>query len=296
MAARRKATAKKSGGNAQKGLVPIGSANLPAEWREEMKRYVTDDQAVAAGGGGWPFISTRGGVLTYLDNPFEELDVIILGARRTNLFYEGDFDPDEPRGPTCFAIAKKEEDLAPPGELETKQHDACKGCWANAFGSSEKSKRGKACKNVVRLALLPADRLNAGVLGELEGARLSVPVTSVKNFGNYAAKISSGLELPLFAVVTRIGAEPHPKNQYQLTFEPVGAITDQEVLTTLARRRQEADTYLDQWPMLNDDADDAPAPPAKGGGRKRAKQVAAPAKKGGGRKRTSRPASGGAKY
>lgn len=252
-------------GSSVKGLVP-------SDWEEEFKQYASEDSAVAEGAGGWSFVRTEGGIFRIGDNEWEEDEfppVFILGARRTNLLYDGEYVPGEPQAPSCYAIAKREEDLAPPADLPTKQSEQCKGCWANDFGSDPKGRRGKACKNTVRLALLPAENLDLDLLRETEGARLQVSVTGVRNFGAYAKIVSSKFGLPLFMLATKVSLGDHPRHpQKVLHFAPAygdqSLVTDAEVIAVLRERRKEAEVYLDQEPQRVADDEDA-------GGKRRAR-------------------------
>lgn len=247
--------------------------DLPESWRDRVEKYTQRDAKTATGATGWPYIGTRGGVFHFNDDSFEEMPpMLILGARFENCFYGGKYDPDNPNPPDCFAIAEEEDRLAPPEALGDARQclqsdpagESCKECWANAFGTAE-GRKGKACKNVRRLALLPADNLTAKALSTVEGAMLRIPVTSVKNYGTYANKVTKGLGRPLFFLRTGIAIEDDEKNQFKVTFEPVDMaetpkglvpllIKDAEILDVIESRAKEAETYLDQHPMVGGDA------------------------------------------
>ena len=308
-----------------KSLVPAGAIN--AEWKQRLAKYAQRDAATATGAGGWGYIGTKNGVFKFNDTNLEELPpMLILGASFENAFYEGAFDPDNPSSPKCFALAREEKLLAPPESLGDKRQslqsdpaaDTCAGCWANSFGSAVQG-RGKACKNIRRLALLPADRLDARALQEVEGAMLRLPVTSIKNYSSFANKVTKGIGVPLFMMRVRISIEPDTKSQFKITFEPYDfqktangsvplLIQNSEILTVLEQRVNEADTYLDQLPNSNNDEAEAPKGRSAPKGRATTqsntapKRAGAPApkraapRKAGGRQRTAHTADDGEKY
>ncbi len=299
MAARRKTTRK----NVPKSRAPAKKADgvlavpgqLSGSWMERLEKYAKRDAATASGATGWPYIGTKNGVFRFNDDSFEELPpLLILGARFENALYSGDFDADNPNAPDCFAISQTEDDLAPPEALGDKRQcmqsepssEKCEGCWANAFGTAERGK-GKACKNVRRLAVLPADRLDAKSLSEVEGAMLRIPVTSVKNYSTFANKVTKGLNIPLFLLRTSIAIEDDEKTQFKITFEPVDmadtkkgsvplVIQDEDLLEVIEARVKEAETFLDQLPNLSSDAD---APKQKAGKSRERRAASGPARK-----------------
>lgn len=225
-------------------------APLSAELQQRFAKYAEQDAASVAGVG-WAFLGTRGGVFrandAFLESPQR---VIILGAVRENSYYDVPYDPDVEHPPVCFAVGRVgqgDENLAPPDELPTRQHTSCAGCPMNQYGS-DAGRGAKACKNVMRLALLHAGDLEAGELSKAQGARLRVPVTSVRAFSNYVGVIARGLRRPLFSVVTDVHIEPDPANVFSIRFEPVQAIASPEILGVLEQRLAEVREILEALP------------------------------------------------
>jgi hypothetical protein len=168
------------------------------------------------------------------------LDVIIAGFGFENAYYVDDFDPDDPKSPVCFAFAKEEDgedDMAPHPDSAEPQAKACADCEHNEWGSADKG-RGKACKNIRRLALLSAKPLTEEAMLKGEIAVLKTPVTSVKGWKNYAHTIATVHNRPPFAVVTQLGAVPDPKSQFKLTFEHMANVEDEGVFNAIEKRRQ----------------------------------------------------------
>lgn len=220
---------------------------IPTDLLEELSQIATGQETAIQGGTGWPWISTRGGVLTWRgeeqDSP---MSVVILGVAFENSYYAGAFDPNSMTPPDCQAVGEVQSKLAPPETgLPDKQSDACTGCWANAWASSpRKGSRGKACGNRKRLVILPYHK---GVkLGEVDGARLRIPPTSVAAFDKYAqtmhamfAKQKMGVKLPpLPCLVTAIEIRDSKKNQFELGFKPVGQLSPAEIMDVLPRVRE----------------------------------------------------------
>jgi hypothetical protein len=153
--------------------------------------------------------------------------------------------------------------MAPPADLESKESDSCATCWANAFGTAERGK-GKACKNNVRLVVLPT-------IGEVEdidfakvaGARISVPPTSLKNWSGYANKIIEGLHVPLFAVITSIETEPAEKGGFSMFFDLADGVPTDEIMTVKERVDSDGVANIETLPMLGTGAEEKEEVPVR---------------------------------
>lgn len=236
--------------NVERGLTLVG------DLADEFSEFLNRDKA-SISSGGWPWISTRGSSPEMKLGSIESdnLEVIIVGANRCNMYYDKPFEPGVFAAPKCFAIAdpkwgpgEVEEHLAPPEDLASRESDNCSRCRMNAFGSASRG-RGKACSNTVRLALLPA---NAQMLEKVEGAMLSVPPTSLKSYFNFARAVLNGLSRPLGTVVTKIQKVPNRQGAgFTFHFEMLRAIQDEEVLRKiLIRMRGDAYQALQQPPPV----------------------------------------------
>ena len=220
------------------------------EWAKEFEDHIGRSSATASGTVGWPFISLKGGQFNYNNEANDgPLDVVILGAIRENAFYTEAYDPNNPQSPVCFALDYDEATMAPPETLETRESETCAGCPLNAFGSDPEGGKGKACKNSVRLALVPADVVSkhGEVDPDVEGARLRVPVMSLKGWSTYASKILKGMHRPLFSVVTALSIEKNERSQFLLNFEPVEGFSI-DTTRLLKVRADEAETFLEAVP------------------------------------------------
>lgn len=195
---------------------------------------------------GGDFLSIKGGVLTFQDEPLpgNQIIVVILDVLKARLFYTEKYDPAREVNlpPKCYALWRDtESEPAPHVSMKQglhyfePQNDICRTCPNNEWGSSDTGK-GKACGEKRRFALLPA-----GVVKPKRGSRdmdeelftdpehyasadvayLQIPVTSVKEWAKYVTDLASELRLPPAAVVTRIFIEPDPKTQFKVKFEMI---------------------------------------------------------------------------
>lgn len=179
------------------------------------------------------FISLKSGKLSFAGAavPGNELRAVILGWVHENQYYDEDYDPDVPQVPACYAFGKEADEMAPHEKSPRPQHDTCAGCPLNEFGSAEKG-QGKACKNVLRLALIAESDLED--LGSAEIVYMKIPVMSVKNFLIYAKKkVAESAKRPYWSVVTTITVEPDNKSQFKVVFDTAEMIEDSELFGPL---------------------------------------------------------------
>lgn len=236
----------------------VGLSNeltVPGGFEEEFQKYI-DRDAASAKSAGWSYLSTKGAQFRFGGQPIgSDIEVVILGAMRENTYFTGEYSPDNPQGPDCFALdlLQDENTMSPPAELESRQSDKCSTCPKNAWGSSDRG-RGKACKNTVRLVLLEWMDGDLAVLDKREGARLRIPVTSVKDWAAYAKTFKS-INRPLFSAVTSIHLESDPKTMMRMSFKPKGFVNDTAALEIFKRRADEAYEHLTQVQMPNPDDD-----------------------------------------
>jgi hypothetical protein len=193
------------------------------------------EQEAHAGGGG-TFIGTRAGQLTYQGNAVagNKLDVIVADSIMENAYYVGRFDPENPAPPVCFSFGRDEKTMVPHPDAAAPQHTSCVGCPKNEFGSAE-SGAGKACKNIRRLALIPAKPLDEDAVRTAEVAYLKLPVTSVKNWATYVKTLDALSHLPPVAVVTQISTQPDAKSQFKITFNNQATLPEDIVTPILER-------------------------------------------------------------
>ncbi len=205
---------------------------LPVRWDEEMARYAQRGTKMEASVAQGQFLSTRGGVLQYNGAPVagNKLEVVVLDAIMENAYYEGKFDPDQPRAPVCFAFGREDDEMAPHEKSVKPQHAQCKGCPRNDFGTAAGTGRGKACKNVRRLALITGDAAqDPKTVGDAEVAFLKLPVTSIKPWAAYVRGLDAGLNRPTWGVISELSVVPDPKSQFKVLFTQRGVLNPKQL-------------------------------------------------------------------
>ena len=216
-------------------------------WAEQAERSAAQEQLVSGA-----VLSARGGTLQVGEEvlPGNQACVIVLDSVFENTYYEGKFDPDNPMPPVCYAFGRGvdgQEEMAPHESMQSDlsyfkpQHDSCKGCPKNEWGSADQG-RGKACQNRRRLALIPA-----GYYQAKRGSRdfdlqifddpkhfqtadivmAKLPVMSVKNWSKYVNQIATNFHRPPHGVITRISLVPDPQSQFRFEFELIEELPDE---------------------------------------------------------------------
>ncbi len=205
-------------------------------WEEEMAALAIEAASTEATNlTGGTFLSAQGGVFSYKDSKIgTEIEVIVLDHTIENHYYEDDYDSDTPSIPVCFSFSKQEDGMVPHEYSTQAQHSDCATCPNNQFGSARRGK-GKACKNVRRLALILAE--SAGNVGEAEVAYLKIPVTSVKAWGSYVQQIAGVLKRPPLGVVTTITIVPDEKTQFKMIFKVIEKISDGALIRQLIDKK-----------------------------------------------------------
>lgn len=124
------------------------------------------------------------------------LDLVIVDFVSKNLYYEGAYDPNNISPPACFAIHPEPKMLVPSDNSPNKQCDTCSGCEQNQFGSAGK---GKACKNMRVLAVLPPDADENTPLWIL-----NVSPTAIKGFDGFVGAVNRTFGMPPVAVIAEV--------------------------------------------------------------------------------------------
>jgi hypothetical protein len=249
------------------------------DWEKEMERQAAVAAAMEAGAAAGQFFSMKAGVLSWNGAKMKDnrMGVIIVDHVLENVLYEGDYDPDEIRAPTCFAFGRDDKSIAPHEDVVTAgqaQHEQCKGCPMNEFGSADTG-RGKACKNSRRLALISAGQFNAkGGFDMIKEAAhyqttplayMKLPVTSVKPFAGFVQSVANAMKRPPWGVVANIYLEPDADTQFKVVVEALQPVPA-NLLPIIAARNQEASKVI-EFPYSLEQGEKKPARPARGGGK-----------------------------
>lgn len=203
------------------------------KWEEELAGFAETTAAGITVGEG-KFISFKGGRMSFggADIPDDEFNGIIVGWTHHNAYYDPniDYDPENPQSPICYAFGQDEDEMSPHADSKEPQCASCKDCEFSKFESAARGK-GKACKNTFRLAIIAESDLED--VENAEVVYLSVPPTSLKNFGNYLAKDLKALKRPHWFVKTLVSRVPDDKTQFRVTFKHVENIEDGELYEPL---------------------------------------------------------------
>jgi hypothetical protein len=202
----------------------IPNRNLPVNWEEELakdaKRAAESERPALAA------ISLKGGIMMYekVQIPGNKLNVIIVASMMQRLYYDKPYDPNKPASPVCFAFHDGEDGVPwiPHEKAHEKQAETCALCPMSEWGSDIKGGRGKACKEVRKLALIPGTNSK-------EMALLSVPVMSVKNWSNYVNGIAASARRPPWGVVTEISVHPDARSQFVVKFDFVELVPEDKL-------------------------------------------------------------------
>lgn len=229
--------------------------NLPVNWEQEMaKEAAVVAKAFRPTVGQ---ISTKSGILSYMDQPIpgNKLNCIVLAAIFENNYFEGKYDPKNPRNPICYAFGKVDGTgeapfMAPP-EYVTEPHRKaadCEVCTWSKWGSDPESPsgKGKRCKEIYKLALVPAVTADTDV-SKTEIAILRVPVTSRKNFELYVNEAASVFRRPTWGMVTQISLAPHMRNQFEMKFAPLEPLPESSLPNIYSRISGGLDVLMQKY-------------------------------------------------
>lgn len=250
-------------------------------WEEELAAQAAAAAQQEANTGGGSFFSTKAGVLAFGGQSManNEMAVLIVDGILENVWYAEGYDADNMTAPSCFAFGRDEADMVPHTNVQqngTAQSKACKGCEKNEFGSAEKG-AGKACSNRRRLALIPAGKLDERT-GEFtpildpkhyansDAGYLKVPPTSIGGYAAFVKQLNAGIKRPPHGVFTRIKVRPHPKKQFEVTFEALMPVPNE--LMAAVMERHKAEMALIEFPYQLGDGAVKKAPAPKTTGRK----------------------------
>ena len=178
-------------------------------------------------------ISTKGKVFTLPDGSSSDgpLTCVILDWVTANVWFEGIYNPKDIKPPSCFAVGRVVSELAPSENSPKKQHDTCKGCPQNEWGSANTGK-GKACKNTRRLLIVPVDADENTMPWVID-----VSPTGLKHFDKYVGTLADNGKHPIEAVTDIYFEEQEAFPS--LRFKPVGPTKNVELMWALKQHGQE---------------------------------------------------------
>lgn len=180
----------------------------------------------------FPVISTKGGrfhikregVKTLItrekvrstdpDEPASYIDMVVLNLQKSKTFYIEGYTEGSEEKPDCTS----DDGITPLAGSKAVQCTSCALCPHNAWGSGMNDKgeatKGKACSDVLRLAVAsPADLEDSFML--------RVPPASLKNFAE-VSKFLSSKRIPVNGAVIRISFDVEKTGV--MTFQAIGGL------------------------------------------------------------------------
>lgn len=221
-------------------LVPFSDA-LPAHLRKSAALFAgTNTDLRTSMGPTYPVLSIKGKVWSLVENsvktklteagpdgdkvPVQSLKVMIVRANPSlsKIFYKEKFTEDGSEGapPDCSSWDGK----TPDAHVKNPQSKTCATCDHNIWGTGANG-QGRACSDSRRLAIAPEGDLSKVTL-------LRVPAASLKALHKFAELLEQK-GVVYQQVMTRIAFDSdaaHP----QITFKPVGFLTEEEVTRVAA--------------------------------------------------------------
>lgn len=202
----------------------IPQIDLPVEVLEQFNALVGADDLDAGVSSGFPVMSIRGAKWRIVSNGEEHpvympgtkdlapsVKVVILKANAavSKTYYAGAYVEGSDSAPDCYS----NDGVAPAADSPNPQCATCAACPQNVWGSkiSPNGSKIKACADVRRVAILPADDLNFSPI------LLRIPAASLGDLAAYGKALKQR-KIPYSAVVTKLSFDPdasYPKIMFQ---------------------------------------------------------------------------------
>jgi hypothetical protein len=225
---------------------PATAIATPVDLKALMEKAAADAKAKEKAEA--KFISFKSGVMSYNEQPAKDnkIQIVVLHSVFENDFFPDRYDPKKVVSPACWAVAHDEEDMGPDPDKVTKMiSESCTDCEYNAWGSDLEGGKGKACKNVRRLALIQAAQMG-DERPDLIFAKL--PVTSVANWSKYVNQISNVVKRPAWGVITEMSVVPDAKSQFKVNFQFMGLVDDAHLEKMMELQASTIDDVLFGYP------------------------------------------------
>lgn len=235
MAKKKKVSKKKAPGKA----VATRKQTLPTDWKSQMRKDAQEQSERVPIGTGNRITLKRNGQFSFQNADLgDSLDVIIVDHVVAKLYFDQDYDEDNPVPPACFALKPNSLDIAPHEEAPDPQAEICSECWANEWASGRG--RGKACSDKNRLAVLSAEDPEGDLM------YLEVPVTSGAAFNKYIKGLTKATELPSYAVITRLEMDDHADYQ-KLIFTLIDEVPEKDMAGPFNKREEAREMLMEPY-------------------------------------------------
>jgi hypothetical protein len=175
-------------------------------------------------------------------DPVKYLDVIILrkNALPSHTWYEKGYQPGSKDPPECVST----DGIAPDDGCKKPQAQFCQICQHHEWKEQPSGRRGRACADSMRLAILPLPHQMRPVLdGDVlkEPCLLRVPAASMKGLVSLGDALERRLglqkgEAPLCSFVCRIAFDPD-KRHPQFTYEVKDWLSDGQAVSIMELRK-----------------------------------------------------------
>jgi len=242
---------------------------------------VDDNLAGGSGGSGPRRISIRGGRFREMVGGEQVnvksdgfLNVVIVNAAKiSRTYYAGQYDPENPSGPSCWSPDTQAPDPNVPSD--TRQASKCMDCPQNIKGSGQGESR--ACRFGQRIAVALEGQMDTVYQFQLPATSIFGDAKDGKMGMQAYAKYLRAHKTPSIAVVTQIYFDESSATP-KLYFKPVRPLTEEELQEAVKLKDTDdahraitmtvaqTDKVQKEEPPLADDEisiDDIPAPEPK---------------------------------
>jgi len=191
-------------------------------------------------------ISLQSGIMTYNDTavPDNELTCIVADVIHEQVYYDIPWEPGVVNPPARVGYGEPGSAIRAHESVPKKEYENwpdCARCKMNQW--RKPPEKGKPCGERRKLAILPwLDNVEEYANAEI--AVLSLPVMSVKNWGNYVNGLNAQFQRPCWGMLTKVSVRPDPKSQFRVHFEPVQPLEDEYIGAVHARKEVCRNTLL----------------------------------------------------
>lgn len=190
-------------------------------------------------------VSLKGKTFTFPDGKTSPgpITAVVLDWRNINAYYKGAYNPAKVESPVCFAVSKNIEDLKPSPNCSDPQAATCANgeCPWNEWGSAAGGGRGKACKNQIRIAIVPPDATEKTPPWTIDLAPSST--TAFNNYVNNCKSQEAKLPVQMAVKIDFDPNESYPK----LTFSDAVALPG-DLVPLMMELRRGTGAMLDKEP------------------------------------------------
>jgi hypothetical protein len=248
---------------ATKTQVVKAKSYAPVDWHAAVKATAAKQvKAAAVLGANNAMISFKGATLSIggMQQRNNVAEMIVLATMHERAYYAGQYNPDNPRSPVCYAYSEVDEGalpVAPREESSDKQSAQCKGCKHAEWGSAEIG-RGQACRQHFKFVGIQVTK--ASTPEEIAGAAIytgRIPPTSLKAASVYLDFLGVK-DAATFSLVTQLEVRASNKSIFTVHLEPGADIPRQWQALVLGRLDEARRLIAQPYPSFEDE----PAKPA----------------------------------